>query len=150
MAKFKGFLHSLHKVDLGDLVSLFEREEELEALAQDEEIGLEQAALLGELGELLKVVIKEGINEKAEDSLAEIRKLILPYLDSSETTPQADSGVNKDLTEITVRDPEVLISFLDEANEHLEIVEVQTLELEKSRNPDCVNIIFRAMHTIKG
>jgi two-component system chemotaxis sensor kinase CheA len=150
MAKFKGFLHSLHKVDLGDLVSLFEREEELEALAQDEEIGLEQAALLGELGELLKVVIKEGINEKAEESLAEIHKLISPYLDTSEVTPQEVSGVNKDLTEITVKDPEVLISFLDEANEHLEIVEVQTLELEKSRNPDCVNIIFRAMHTIKG
>jgi two-component system chemotaxis sensor kinase CheA len=59
-------------------------------------------------------------------------------------------GQKNELSEIPVKDPELLVSFLDEANEHLETVEVQTLTLEKNNDPDCVNMIFRAMHTIKG
>jgi hypothetical protein len=74
MISFKEFIHKLQDLNLGDLVTLFEREEELEALVQEEGTDLEQAALLGEVGEHLKVIIKEGINDTAEESLEEIKR----------------------------------------------------------------------------
>jgi two-component system chemotaxis sensor kinase CheA len=150
MISFKEFIHKLQDLNLGDLVTLFEREEELEALVQEEGTDLEQAALLGEVGEHLKVIIKEGINDTAEESLEEIKKIIAPYLEQIQIISNKSQGQKNELSEIPVKDPELLVSFLDEANEHLETVEVQTLTLEKNNDPDCVNMIFRAMHTIKG
>ncbi len=50
-----------------------------------------------------------------------------------------------------LQDKELLTGFIDEAFEHLESIEVNVLELEKS--PDDLNIInniFRPFHTIKG
>ncbi len=46
--------------------------------------------------------------------------------------------------------PEILEFFLPEVEEHLQIVTACLLSLEANANPDDVNKLFRAMHTIKG
>jgi len=51
---------------------------------------------------------------------------------------------------ITALELETLISFLDEALEHLEGIEKNILQLENSQDLDLVNSIFRPVHTIKG
>ncbi len=40
--------------------------------------------------------------------------------------------------------------FLQEADEQLEILEQETLKLEREPTPDRLNLIFRAAHTLKG
>jgi len=48
-------------------------------------------------------------------------------------------------------DPSLLQDFIAETNEHLEEMEDNLLQLEKSPdNPELINSIFRSVHTIKG
>jgi two-component system chemotaxis sensor kinase CheA len=48
-------------------------------------------------------------------------------------------------------DPEILSDFFAEAKEHLETIEPNLLELEKSPdNLGLLNEIFRPMHSLKG
>ncbi len=48
-------------------------------------------------------------------------------------------------------DPEIFADFIVEAKEHLETIEPNLLELEKSpENLDLCNAIFRPMHSLKG
>ncbi|MFH0883573.1 MAG: response regulator [bacterium] len=50
-------------------------------------------------------------------------------------------------------DPELLAGFLDESRENLSIIEPDLLELEKNgddTDPEIINRIFRAIHSIKG
>jgi chemosensory pili system protein ChpA (sensor histidine kinase/response regulator) len=45
---------------------------------------------------------------------------------------------------------EILEFFIPEAEEHLQAVTECLLELEASPNPEAINRLFRAMHTVKG
>ena len=45
---------------------------------------------------------------------------------------------------------EILEFFVPEAEEHLQIVQECLLVLESSTDPDTINRLFRAMHTVKG
>lgn len=47
-------------------------------------------------------------------------------------------------------EPDELGIFLDEVNEHLQAMESGILELEEVTDPDTVNRVFRAAHTIKA
>lgn len=40
--------------------------------------------------------------------------------------------------------------FLDEVNEHMQVMETGILELERTTDPNLVNAVFRAAHTIKA
>ncbi|MEJ2639598.1 MAG: Hpt domain-containing protein [Desulfosarcinaceae bacterium] len=62
-----------------------------------------------------------------------------------------------DLVEASVKpqsappDEELLVDFVEEAQEHLEEMESRMLALEQApENPDLLNDIFRCVHTIKG
>ncbi|MFW5850071.1 MAG: chemotaxis protein CheA [Spirochaetota bacterium] len=52
--------------------------------------------------------------------------------------------------EVRLDDFEVLESFLQEASEHLEVVEEKIVTLERDYSPAVVDEVFRSMHTIKG
>lgn len=47
-------------------------------------------------------------------------------------------------------DPELLSIFLDESAEHLQLLESETMHLERDPAPERIQIMFRAAHTIKG
>ncbi len=50
-----------------------------------------------------------------------------------------------------VEDPDLLKDFITEANDHLESIEVNSVEWEKNpRDKEIINSIFRPFHTIKG
>jgi chemosensory pili system protein ChpA (sensor histidine kinase/response regulator) len=46
--------------------------------------------------------------------------------------------------------PEILEFFVPEAEEHLQIVQECLMAMESSADPEIVNRLFRAMHTVKG
>ncbi len=49
------------------------------------------------------------------------------------------------------QDREICTNFVSEANEHLEAIELNIIDLEQSpENQECLNAIFRSFHTIKG
>ena len=49
-----------------------------------------------------------------------------------------------------IDDMELLVDFLSEAEEHLEMANNEMLEFEESGDLEKINGIFRAFHTIKG
>ncbi|MCK4814352.1 Hpt domain-containing protein, partial [bacterium] len=53
-------------------------------------------------------------------------------------------------TTIIVDDVEILQSFIQESQDHLENIEEKILKLEAEYDPDVVGDIFRSMHTMKG
>ena len=46
--------------------------------------------------------------------------------------------------------PEELKVFLEEADEQIELLDEDIVRLEKEENPDLLQEIFRAAHTLKG
>lgn len=47
-------------------------------------------------------------------------------------------------------DLETYLGFIDESRDHLDSIEQKVLGLKASEDPDTVNSLFRALHTIKG
>ncbi len=88
--------------------------------------------------------------EKFENT---IRALVLdkaaPAVPQKEDNPEPGSPAPEaaDFSQ----DREICTNFVSEANEHLESIELNIINLEQSPDdPECLNAIFRSFHTIKG
>ena len=87
-----------------------------------------------------------------EDSIApqEPEELLLVLDDSEETEPETNDPPAAAQVEVVVDDVEILQSFIEESQDHLENIEEKILKLEATSDSDVVNDIFRSMHTMKG
>ena len=76
----------------------------------------------------------------------------LPDSASAEPVYESDPALSMaaDLPEDTQVPDEILEFFLPEAEEHLQAVTECLLALEGNPNPEDINRLFRAMHTVKG
>jgi len=64
---------------------------------------------------------------------------------------QKESQPPEELEKISKDDMEILIDFVSEAEENLDTIEVNLIDLEQDpTNKDIINDIFRPFHTIKG
>jgi chemosensory pili system protein ChpA (sensor histidine kinase/response regulator) len=70
-------------------------------------------------------------------------------IEESVPSPVASSGI-ADLEPDSDVPAEILEFFVPEAEEHLQIVQECLLAMEGSSDPEIVNRLFRAMHTVKG
>jgi two-component system chemotaxis sensor kinase CheA len=71
-----------------------------------------------------------------------------------DTAPEAENleiNFRKELEQISEDDMAILIDFVSEAEENLDSIEVNLIDLEQDpSNKDIINEIFRPFHTIKG
>ena len=70
-------------------------------------------------------------------------------IEESAASPVATSGI-ADLEPDGDVPAEILEFFVPEAEEHLQVVQECLLSMEGSSDPEIVNRLFRAMHTVKG
>lgn len=69
----------------------------------------------------------------------------------SSPAPPADNEDGDAPVDLSVESDDMLVEFLGEAREHLGAAEAAALELENQPDdPELINTIFRAFHTIKG
>jgi two-component system, chemotaxis family, sensor kinase CheA len=59
-------------------------------------------------------------------------------------------AVSGEACSLVVEDMDLLRSFMQECGEHLHTIQDKIIALEKAKDPDLVNEIFRCMHTMKG
>ncbi|MFP4547998.1 MAG: Hpt domain-containing protein [Fidelibacterota bacterium] len=64
------------------------------------------------------------------------------------TQEEAEPAGNEELEPID--DPELVVDFISEAEEHLEMANTEMLGFEETEDMEKINGIFRAFHTIKG
>lgn len=85
--------------------------------------------------DLLNIRIKEEQNPKT----SEVKET------------EVEEELSNKIREISPDDMEILIDFVAEANESLDTIEVNLIDLEQDpTNNDIINNIFRPFHTIKG
>ncbi len=69
---------------------------------------------------------------------------------SSNMAPEAAAPAPA-TTDILVNDPELIGEFINESREHLELADIELLNVESgTHNEETLNAIFRSFHTIKG
>ncbi|MCP3875746.1 MAG: chemotaxis protein CheA [Desulfobacteraceae bacterium] len=106
----------------------------LSYMEKDEIFGFDYSDVL----ELLDMKIKEEQTPKKPEAKEE------------EVTPTPPAGPSEP-KEISPDDMEILIDFVSEAEENLDTIEVNLIDLEQDpTNNDIINDIFRPFHTIKG
>ena len=130
----------------GDLVTGIEISELFEEILKDKNIDKSSKTLINEFSSEFQGVIQQT-NKEADSILSGIKKGLKKIFKignkkNKKETIKKQSKVVEDL--------EVLISFIAEAQEHLEHIEDKILSLEHTSNDDIVNDIFRSIHTIKG
>jgi two-component system chemotaxis sensor kinase CheA len=130
----------------GDVLEAAELLEDLEKAILLDETNFDDAALLSRLLEEFSVLVREGLGADWPGFLARLPGTTEPL---SPPPPPVAPAVPAPTPGIDV-DVEVLVSFLSEAQEHLESIEERILSLESSPDPKTVNEIFRSVHTIKG
>src|SRR5437879_3734408 len=75
----------------------------------------------------------------------------IPMEDSAETAPAAATGSYFDALPSDDEVPDEILEFFQpEAEEHLQVVSDCLISLEANNNPEEINKLFRAIHTIKG
>ncbi|HEX8882044.1 MAG TPA: Hpt domain-containing protein, partial [Candidatus Acidoferrum sp.] len=75
----------------------------------------------------------------------------IPVEDSEETAPAAPTGSYFDALPTDDEVPDEILEFFEpEAEEHLQVVSDCLISLEASNNPEEINKLFRAIHTLKG
>ena len=112
-------------------------------------------ALIGELAESVgsadgpdtdTLVAMRGLIDTLNKWAAESDRARAERKSSATPPPVAEPRPN-----LLAGDMEQLVSFLEEANEHLHHSDVQLLTLESSpHDADALNAVFRAFHSIKG
>src|SRR5437763_16856691 len=71
--------------------------------------------------------------------------------DSAETAPAAATGSYFDALPSDDEVPDEILEFFQpETEEHLQVVSDCLISLEGNNNPEEINKLFRAIHTIKG
>lgn len=90
-------------------------------------------------------------NSKDADPLpVASEQIVVPGNASAEPAPDA-AGLPEEEPQILCADLDLVGGFVAESKEHLDEVDVQLLALESGAiDPDGINAIFRAFHTIKG
>ncbi len=72
-------------------------------------------------------------------------------IEDEETKETKDDHHDVDMAPESIQDKELLSSFIAEAEDHLERIEVSVLSLEQEPgNIEVINAVFRPFHTIKG
>lgn len=144
---FSGLLAMLKDFAPGDLVASLEIAEAAEQLGQRGNLSGDIRQLCTAVQEFFSTIVKEGADESAADrvkSYAEELEKIIPDREKTGGAEQESAAGEDD------SDYEVLVSFIQEAQDHLENIEEEILRLEDGNDPVVVNNIFRSMHTIKG
>jgi two-component system, chemotaxis family, sensor kinase CheA len=123
--------------------------------------------------ELIEAMLDNGIEEFNKSTLEKINKYLVKICKSGPTsttvktinkyieTLEASPIGKKEVVEeeppadnrndsILIEDKEVLHSFIQEAQDHLESIEGKILKIESGFDSEHINDIFRSMHTIKG
>lgn len=89
--------------------------------------------------EMLQTRFKDEQEKTEKDRAAESESTVESIPDQAEPVP------------ISEDDMEILVDFVSEAKDNLELIEVNLIELEHDpSNMDIINDIFRPFHTIKG
>jgi two-component system chemotaxis sensor kinase CheA len=131
----------------GDVLEAAVLLEDLEKTILREETGFDEAALLSRVLDEFSALVREGVGADWSPFFA--------GLPADPPAPASRPGTVPPVTAIpstarTEVDVEVLVSFLSEAQDHLDSIEERILSLETSPDPKTVNEIFRSVHTIKG
>jgi two-component system, chemotaxis family, sensor kinase CheA len=144
---FHELIERLRSFTPGDLVGCIDIMEEADALTQKSGLGEDAAKLLQQISDFFQFLVKEGGGEEAADTAADFAE----KLDALVPAEELEEGKKRQTeTEHDDSDYEVLSSFIQEAQDHLENIEEEILKLEDGNDPVVVNNIFRSMHTIKG
>jgi two-component system, chemotaxis family, sensor kinase CheA len=144
---FSGLVTMLGDFSPGDLVGSLEIAEAAEQLGRREDNSDEVKRLCTAVKDFFTAVVKEGADDSAAETAAtyaEQLKKVVPAEEKSDGEKQTRPAGEDD------SDYEVLVSFIQEAQDHLENIEEEILRLEDGNDPVVVNNIFRSMHTIKG
>ena len=107
---------------------------------------IEPVAAVEELLQLEPVVVFEA----TQDELEQADKHQDDELDLETQAAQAFAPSLLDLPADDNVSPEVIEFFVPEVEEHLQSITESLLSLEANPNPEDINKLFRAMHTIKG
>ncbi|MCE5250231.1 chemotaxis protein CheA [bacterium] len=92
---------------------------------------------------------KDTEETDAEETGAEIAEEAVAKQVKIPMEPESEPSGGMD--EQTIEEPDLLRDFIVEANEHLDSIELNMVEWEKSPNDkEIINSIFRPFHTIKG
>lgn len=144
---FHELIEKLKNFTPGDLVGCIEISEEADVLTQKSGLDVDAAELLQQVSDYFQMLVKEGGGEEAAGSAADFAEklaAVVPAEQLDEEKKVEKEGGPDD------SDYEVLTSFIQEAQDHLENIEEEILKLEDGNDPVVVNNIFRSMHTIKG
>ena len=139
--KIRLLLDKMNSYVPGDLIAQVEIMDLLDALSAEASED-EQAYFQGILKRFKEITLsgKEKDYEELSAICKGLEKGLKPKTEGSSLEP----------AETRIYDLELLSSFIQESNDHLESIEDKILSLEKWEDPDLVNSIFRSMHTIKG
>jgi two-component system, chemotaxis family, sensor kinase CheA len=142
----KTLVEQLSTYSPGDLVTGIEIKEMCDRLAEEASCTDDQKTILKEVSQFFEASLMAGSETDAAEKVEAFRKKIESNFEISEIK---DTEEKKKKT-ADEGDYEVLFSFIQEAQDHLENIEEEILKLEDSDEPDLVDSIFRSMHTIKG
>lgn len=147
MGAIHDLLAKLEEFTPGDLVAGIDIEELFQKLLDSEEVAPEHRDMIRTLSSEFTGIIQQSPDGEEEVIKVGIIKGLkkLGGADAPETKVS-----NAGAEEHEVEDLDVLVSFIAEAQDHLENIEEKILSLERDIQDDTVNDIFRSMHTIKG
>lgn len=145
----QSLIQRLKNYSLGDLLEAAEIQEALESFIIAEETNFDDAAEISKLLNEFSVIVQEGVSDQVAQKLGNFQSKLKVTSSITEEAPSPSVGEQGKSKDIQI-DLEVMLSFLSEAQDHLENIEKEILSLESDFNPKTVNDIFRSMHTIKG
>ncbi|MBN2050623.1 MAG: chemotaxis protein CheA [Spirochaetales bacterium] len=131
----------------GNLVAALEITEYAEEFLKQKGIPEELRGLVSDMKSVMEQIITSGSDADLEKRFSGLAETLAAY--TNRAMPQAEK-VEKTENRIIIEDLEVLLSFIQESQDHLENIEEKILKMESTEDPDLVNAIFRSMHTIKG
>lgn len=143
----------------GDLVMAAQIIEAALEAAGDESLSPEELEAIEQIGERFLRVVQSGDSDGLE---ADVKRWLSTLQSSDDSADEAYSTATEAerATESTdsdwanrtvhVEDVDIVSSFIQEAEDHLDDIESRVLKLETEYSPELVNTIFRSMHTIKG
>jgi len=151
MKKIQKLFNKISQYQIGDLLEASEINQEILLLLQDEDLGLEETVVVGEVQQLFSNIVSSGLTQSGQQLLRELIQYIGSFSEKDKDGSTLDTReVGKEDEAVWISDLEVLTSFLEESVEHLDRIESMILQLENQFDPVAVNDIFRSMHTIKG
>ncbi len=143
----------------GDLVMAAQIIEAALESAGDESLSPQELATIEQIGETFLRVAQTGESDGLEADTKRWLSILAsgdespesPTESPAEPTPESDdSGASWMTRTVNVDDLDIVSSFIQEAEDHLDDIETRVLRLESEYSLDLVNTIFRSMHTIKG